>query len=52
MNSNIAIIGGADGPTAIYVAGKFNPFVISICAVALAVSLFAIYHVRKKRNKK
>ena len=53
MNSkNIVIIGGADGPTAIYVAEKFS-FVPIICiGVAVAATLiFATYYICKKKKK-
>lgn len=41
--SSIGIIGGADGPTAIYVAGKLSPIIIGLGAavlIALGVWLF------------
>lgn len=43
--SSVGIIGGADGPTAIYVAGKLWPIIVvaglgAAALVALAVWLF------------
>lgn len=52
MNS-IGIIGGADGPTAIFVTGGLSPWMKAAAAlivVAAAVGAFLIY--RKIKNKK
>ena len=50
-NSSIAIIGGADGPTAIFVAEP-NPAFLYIALAVAAVSLVAVAAILiKKRNK-
>ena len=49
-DSSIAIIGGADGPTAIYIAGP-SPLLYIALAVA-TVSLVAIVAILIKKRKK
>ena len=49
MNHSIGIIGGADGPTAIFVTGNPLPGLIGgVIAVSLIVLI--VYYVRKKRK--
>jgi len=50
-NEAIAIIGGADGPTAIFVAGSDIGWLIGLCAVLAAAVLLWLL-LRKKRGKK
>ncbi len=47
---DIGIIGGADGPTAIYIAGSPWPSIITGVVIAAAIVLIIIYR-RRKRNK-
>ena len=47
---NIGIIGGSDGPTAIYVASKSDPFVIA-AAVIICIAAVLIIRRYKKRKK-
>ena len=43
MNNNaIAIIGGADGPTSVFVAGKLNSVLVSILLIALGVVMLIV----------
>jgi Na+-transporting methylmalonyl-CoA/oxaloacetate decarboxylase, beta subunit len=48
--ASIGVIGGADGPTAIYIASKLNWFTIAlgIIVVILAISLIAYFFKKKK----
>ena len=52
MNNNaIAIIGGADGPTSVFVAGKLNSLV-SILLIAIGVVMLIvaiIFYLKRKR---
>ena len=41
-NNAIAIIGGADGPTSVFVAGKLNSVLVSILLIAIILSLIHI----------
>ena len=49
MNNSIGIIGGADGPTAIFVFGDLRPLIIGI--VVAAVVIIAAIIIIKKRKK-
>ena len=43
MNNNaIAIIGGADGPTSVFVAGKLNSVLVSILLIAIGVVMLIV----------
>ena len=53
MNNNaIAIIGGADGPTSVFVAGKLNSVLVSILLIAIGVVMLIVaiifYFLKKK----
>lgn len=53
MNNNaIAIIGGADGPTSVFVAGKLNSVLVSIVLIAIGVVMLIVaiifYFLKKK----
>ena len=52
MNNNaIAIIGGADGPTSVFVAGKLNSVLVSILiAIGVVMLIVAIiFYLKRKR---
>ncbi|MBC8546186.1 hypothetical protein H8711_04450 [Clostridiaceae bacterium NSJ-31] len=44
------IIGGADGPTAIYIAGQFHWIALLVGAVAAVIAALVIYLVWKKKS--
>ena len=53
MNNNaIAIIGGVDGPTSVFVAGKLNSVLASILLIAIGVVMLIVaiifYFLKKK----
>lgn len=51
MKENIAVIGGVDGPTSVFIAGKFSSdLVVSLILMGIIVVLIAliIYFKRKK----
>lgn len=49
LSMNIGIIGGADGPTAIYVASTINWVLVAVAAVVLiAVIVLIAIHKRKR----
>lgn len=52
-NSSIGIIGGADGPTAIFVSGS-NPAFLYIALAVAVISLVAVAAIliRKRRKNK
>ena len=51
MNNN-AIIGGVDGPTSVFVAGKLNSVLVSILLIAIGVVMLIVaiifYFLKKK----
>jgi len=51
--SSIGIIGGSDGPTAIFISGQSNPYLITIIFAFLAVVgvVFLIANKRTVKNK-
>lgn len=50
LNSSIAIIGGADGPTAIFVSDKvFNLPLLFLMVILACISAFGIYKNRKNK---
>lgn len=55
MNNNaiaITIIGGADGPTSVFVAGKLNSVLVSILLIAIGVVMLIvaiIFYLKRKR---
>ncbi len=50
-DSSIGIIGGADGPTAVFVSGSPVAAIIA-AAVAVILIIISILFIVKKRNKK
>lgn len=51
--SSIGIIGGADGPTAIFVAGNVFAPILTLAGIAIAVGIavFAVvYAIKKNKN--
>lgn len=47
--SSIAIIGGADGPTSVFIAGKVgDEFPVALIAAGMVLALAAIWLFRKK----
>ena len=49
--TSVAIIGGADGPTAIFVASKLSPLALTgLCLLAAALIAFGIYRRAKRRR--
>lgn len=49
---NIGVIGGADGPTAIFLSGSISPFaVIGITALCIAVIGTFMWKIKKKGSK-
>ena len=48
----IAIIGGVDGPTSVFVAGKLNSVLVSILLIAIGVVMLIVaiifYFLKKK----
>jgi Na+-transporting methylmalonyl-CoA/oxaloacetate decarboxylase beta subunit len=50
MHQDIGIIGGADGPTAVFVAGNLAEILIPVILVAAAVIVGVIVLMKKKRN--
>lgn len=47
---SISIIGGADGPTAIFLAGKFNAFMIP--AFGIMILFYGIYFIKQLAQKR
>ena len=47
--ASIGIIGGADGPTAIFLTGDIQAFVLGVLAVAMLVIAGIVIAVRKKK---
>lgn len=51
-NYAIAIIGGVDGPTSVFVAGKLNSVLVSILLIAIGVVMLIVaiifYFLKKK----
>ena len=51
-NRPTAIIGGADGPTAIFIAGKVGPDPFLTAAAVLAGAALGYFIIVKRRNKR
>ena len=53
MNNNaLSVIGGADGPTSVFVAGKLNSVLVSILLIAIGVVMLIvaiIFYLKRKR---
>ena len=45
---SIGIIGGADGPTAIFVTGSVMPLIVGAAVILLAVAALVVFKKRKK----
>lgn len=50
--STIGIIGGADGPTAIFITGKPSRLEVLLLAAGIAVIVGVVFFVKKHRKKK
>lgn len=48
----IAIIGGADGPTAIYISSESTWFYVAVCVLLFALSIFLIFRLVKNIREK
>lgn len=48
--SAIGIIGGADGPTAVYVAGLDNPAIVVAASVVVVAIAFAMVCFRRRKK--
>lgn len=49
---SVGIIGGADGPTSIFVSGNFSPWVIgAVIAVVAALAVGCVLFIRKRKKK-
>ncbi|MDO4479276.1 MAG: sodium ion-translocating decarboxylase subunit beta [Lachnospiraceae bacterium] len=51
QGASASIIGGADGPTAVFIAGKFNPATIVVPIVVAVVVIAAVVLIVKKRKR-
>ena len=52
VNPNVTIIGGADGPTSICLAGRLGgPDILLIGCVAMAVIIGVVVFVKKQKKK-
>lgn len=50
---SVGIIGGADGPTAIFVSPNFSPWVIGAVIVGVAaLAVGCVLFIRKQKRKK
>ncbi len=50
-NESIGIIGGADGPTAIFLTSKLGIFPIAAVAVGIAIIVFSAIGIKKNKSK-
>jgi len=51
--ASVAIIGGADGPTSIFVASSLSPLALTgLCFLAAAVAAGCIYRWARRRARK
>lgn len=48
---SIAIIGGADGPTSIFIASSTHPFPIAAAALIIIVAAIAAWKIWSKKRK-
>lgn len=48
---SIGIIGGADGPTAIFLTSKLGIFPIAAVAVGIAIIVFSAIGIKKNKSK-
>lgn len=51
MNSSVSIIGGADGPTSIFIAGKIGAPTWMYVITAIVIVLTAIYWIKRIRQR-
>lgn len=52
MDQSMTVIGGADGPTAIFLASKVNlPLIIAAAVVVIGVAVWLIVRASKKKKK-
>ena len=51
QNTSVGIIGGADGPTAVFVSGDLTGFILTVVGVAAAVALLVtgiVLYIKKR----
>lgn len=49
---SVGIIGGADGPTTIFVSSKFSPWAIgAVIAVVAVLAVGCVLFIRKRKKK-
>ncbi len=52
-NETVSVVGGADGPTSVYIVGKLNPdFAILLLTIGSLLLIIALIMYLKKRHKK
>ncbi len=51
-NSSIGIIGGADGPTAVFVSGNLTGLILTVIGIAAAVILLTVGVILWFKHKK
>lgn len=51
MNSSVSIIGGADGPTSIFIAGKIGALTWMYVLTAVVIVLTVIYWIKRIRRR-
>lgn len=50
-SKNIGIIGGSDGPTAIYISSGSSPYaIVAIAIIAIAIIGFIIWKIRNRKK--
>lgn len=49
VKHSVGIIGGSDGPTAIFIAGKFSPAPLIAAAVLFVAAAMALIWIFKKK---
>lgn len=50
-NTAVSIIGGADGPTSIFIAGRISRPVLLYAATAAVLIVTVLYYIRRRRRK-
>ena len=51
MESAVVVIGGADGPTSVFIAGRIGPSAILLPLAGIAVIVTILYFLVKKFRK-
>ena len=49
---SVGIIGGADGPTAIFISRDFSPWTIGAVIAVAALAVGCVLFIRKRKKKK